>query len=52
MDASIEEITRVAKEELAREQFRARVEEAKIRLRARKSIWQKIFPFKIKIERI
>ena len=52
MDASIEEITRVAQEELAREQFRARVEEAKIRLRARKSIWQKIFPFKIKIERI
>ena len=48
----LKEIEKVALEELAREQFRARVEEAKDRLRNRKSLIQKIFPFKIRIERI
>ena len=40
-----------AEKELKEEKFREDVEEAKEKLRSKKSIWQKIFPYKFKIER-
>ena len=51
---NISEVERLAREELDQEEFRARVEQRKAQLRAepKRSIFQRIFPFKIKIERI
>lgn len=52
MDAKeLKAITQTAKEELAEERFRAAVEKEKARLRARRSFWQKVFPYKITITR-
>lgn len=40
-----------AERELAQERFRAQVEHVKDRLRARRPVWHRLFPFIIKIER-
>ena len=45
------EVERIAKKELKEEKFLKDVEIAKERLRLKKSIWQKLFPYKLKIER-
>lgn len=36
-----------ARIELAQEQFRARVEQEKVRLRAHRSLWDRLFPYTI-----
>lgn len=41
-----------AREELAEELFREAVEEEKKRLRERRTIWERIFPYKIKLIKI
>lgn len=39
-----------AEKELKEERFRKDVEKAKERLRLKKSIWQKLFPYKLKLK--
>ena len=42
----------LAMAEIEKERFRAAVEAEKARLRAARPWWQKLFPYRIKIERI
>ena len=48
----LNEIEQQAKKELQEEQFRAKVEEVKNRLRNKKPWYRKIFLYRIKLERI
>lgn len=51
MNLNIEEIEHKARQELEHEQFREAVEEAKARLRNKRSFLSRVFPFKIIIVR-
>lgn len=48
---TLEEVKTTAKVELRREKFREAVEKEKERLRYKKSLWERIFPWKIIIKR-
>ncbi len=45
------EVARRAREELDAEHFKAAVEQKKQELRAKRSLWDRLFPFTITIER-
>jgi hypothetical protein len=47
----IEQIKKQARKEIAEEDFRKAVDEYKVKLRNRRSIWDKIIPYKIIIVR-
>lgn len=47
----IEEVKRRALQRLKEEQFEQAVKEEIIRLKTKKSLWDKIFPYRIKLER-
>lgn len=46
---NIEEIRKSAENELYNEMFRQAVDEYKIKLKTKKSFWDKIFPYKIMV---
>lgn len=50
--SELEEIKNQALKEIQEENFKKKVEEYKQYLRTKKPFWFKIFPFRIKIERI
>jgi hypothetical protein len=47
----VKKIKTVAEQELKEEQFRELVEKEKNKIKNRCGFWQRIFPFKVKIER-
>jgi hypothetical protein len=50
-EVNLKEVLHKALEEIASEEFRARVEREKQRLRLRKSLWVMLFPWRIRVER-
>jgi hypothetical protein len=46
-----DEIRKTARDEVAAERFRAAVEAEKLRLRSKRSLWDRLFPFTITIRR-
>ena len=47
----ISQIKKTAQQELREEEFRRRVEAEKQKLRVKRPFWERILPFKIRIER-
>lgn len=52
VDPIPEDVIAQARKEVTEERFRAAVEAEKVRIKTRRTFWQRIFPFKITIERI
>lgn len=52
LDINVNEIEKIAKEEIQKEDFRKEVDKMKIKLKQKKTWRQILFPWKIKIERI
>jgi hypothetical protein len=48
----LEKAYKIAKDEIREENFRKEVDAIKGRMRCNRPFWQRIFPWKIKIERI
>lgn len=46
-----DEIVLAARKEIAEEDYRKQVDAMKVVLRSKRSLWQKLFPFEIKITR-
>lgn len=51
MNLDVKAIKAQAEKELADERFRKEVEKCKAKLRSRRTLWDKLFPFKIVILR-
>lgn len=47
----IDSIIEQAKKEIEQEEFRAEVEKLKTKLRQKKRLWDKVFPWKVSIKR-
>ena len=47
----ISEVQKAAQAEIEQEEFRRRVDEMKQKLREKRPFWERILPFKIRIER-
>ena len=51
-ELNLEEVVKKAREEINEEKFREQVDKHKAKILAKKSLLSKIFPFRIKIERL